>query len=117
MGKFAAQLQHLFCLVCHPSTLAVISLAGVFAANRAEHEWLVGALLAGGGGGPCRTFSFLVSGRAAFSVYLAWMGIAFVTVVSAIKFRMKGFSLHFYDVVFVSRDPEVYRFLLGSYLH
>ncbi|WP_245279103.1 sulfatase-like hydrolase/transferase [Mesorhizobium loti] len=94
----------------------MISLAGVFAANRAEHEWLsvpfslaLVAALAG--------LLFLSSGRLAFSVYLAWMGIAFVTVVSAIKFRMKGFSLHFYDAVFVSRDPEVYRFLLGSYLY
>ncbi|WP_245321955.1 sulfatase-like hydrolase/transferase [Mesorhizobium sp. WSM1497] len=110
------QLQGLGRVLCHPLTLAVVSLAGVFAAGRAEHEWLsvpfslaLVAALAG--------LLFLASGRLAFSVYLAWMGIAFVTVVSAIKFRLKGFSLHFYDTVFVSRDPEVYRFLLGSYLH
>ncbi|WP_246093980.1 MULTISPECIES: sulfatase-like hydrolase/transferase [Mesorhizobium] len=111
-----AQLQILGRMLCHPLTLAVVSLAGVFAAGRAEHEWLsvpfslaLVSALAG--------FLFLASGRLAFSVYLGWMGIAFITVVSAIKFRMKGFSLHFYDAVFVSRDPEVYRFLLGSYLH
>ncbi|RUX49732.1 sulfatase, partial [Mesorhizobium sp. M7A.F.Ca.CA.002.09.1.1] len=116
MGKSVVQLQGLGRVLCHPLTLAVVSLAGVFAAGRAEHEWLsvpfslaLVAALAG--------LLFLASGRLAFSVYLAWMGIAFVTVVSAIKFRLKGFSLHFYDTVFVSRDPEVYRFLLGSYLH
>ena len=116
MGKFATQLHGLARVLCHPLALLLISLAGVFAANRAEHEWLsvpfslaLVAALAG--------LLFLASGRLAFSVYLAWMSIAFVTVVSAIKFRMKGFSLHFYDAVFVSRDPEVYRFLLGSYIH
>ncbi|RUW62765.1 sulfatase [Mesorhizobium sp. M7A.F.Ca.US.008.03.1.1] len=116
MGKSVAQLQSLGRVLCHPLTLAVVSLAGVFAAGRAEHEWLSVpfslALVAAFAG-----LLFLASGRLAFSVYLAWMGIGFVTVVSAIKFRMKGFSLHFYDMVFVSRDPEVYRFLLDSYLH
>ena len=116
VGKSSAQLKSLSQAFCHPLALAVVSLAGVFAADRAEHEWLsvpfslaLVAALAG--------LLFLASGRLAFSVYTAWMGIAFVTVVSAIKFRMKGFSLHFYDAVFVSRDPEVYRFLLGSYLY
>ncbi|WP_245459005.1 MULTISPECIES: hypothetical protein [unclassified Mesorhizobium] len=84
------QLQGLGRVLCHPLTLAVVSLAGVFAAGRAEHEWLsvpfslaLVAALAG--------LLFLASGRLAFSVYLAWMGIAFVTVVSAIKFRLKDF--------------------------
>lgn len=116
MGKFASRLQRLGQALCHPLALILVCLAGTFAAGRAEHEWLSVpfslALLAALAG-----FLFLASGRLAFSVYAAWMSIAFVTVVSAIKFRMKGFSLHFYDTVFVSRDPEVYRFLLGSYLH
>ncbi|MCA0035102.1 sulfatase-like hydrolase/transferase [Mesorhizobium sp. B263B2A] len=116
MGKSVVQLQRLVRLFCHPLALVLVSLAGIFAAGRAEHEWLsvpfslaLVAALAG--------LLLLACGRLAFSVYLAWMSVAFITVVSAIKFRMKGFSLHFYDAVFVSRDAEVYRFLLGSYLH
>ncbi|WP_352673522.1 hypothetical protein [Mesorhizobium sp. M0618] len=35
-----AQLQILGRVLCHPLTLVVVSLAGVFAAGRAEHEWL-----------------------------------------------------------------------------
>ncbi|TPN56066.1 sulfatase [Mesorhizobium sp. B1-1-9] len=116
MGKSVVQLQRLVRLFCHPLALVLVSLAGIFAAGRAEHEWLsvpfslaLVAALAG--------LLLLACGRLAFSVYLAWMSVAFITAVSAIKFRMKGFSLHFYDAVFVSRDAEVYRFLLGSYLH
>lgn len=116
MGKSAPPLQRLGQTLCHKLALVFVCLAGTFAAGRAEHEWqsvpfslALVAALAG--------LLFLASRRLAFSVYVAWMSIGFVTVVSAIKFRMKGFSLHFYDAVFVSRDPDVYRFLLGSYLH
>ncbi|TPK80595.1 sulfatase [Mesorhizobium sp. B2-4-18] len=116
MGKFAAQLQNFLRLLCHPLVLVAVSLAGVFGAGRVEHEWLsvpfslaLVAVVAG--------ILFLVTARFAFSVYLAWTIVGVLTLISAIKFRMKGFSLHFYDTVFVARDPEVYRFLVGSYLH
>ncbi|WP_246681786.1 sulfatase-like hydrolase/transferase [Mesorhizobium sp. B1-1-1] len=116
VGKAISRLQGPLRALCHPLALVLISLAGVFGAGRAEHEWLsvpfsltLVAALAGA--------VFLTSGRLAFSVYLAWMAVALVTLISAVKFRMKGFSLHFYDTIFVSSDPGVYRFLLGSYLH
>ncbi|MBZ9739473.1 MULTISPECIES: sulfatase-like hydrolase/transferase [unclassified Mesorhizobium] len=116
MRKPLAQLQKLLRLLCHPLMLVVVSLAGILAAGRVEHEWLsvpfslaLVAVVAG--------TLFLATSRLAFSAYLAWMIVGVLTLISAIKFRMKGFSLHFYDTVFVSRDPEVYRFIVGSYLH
>ena len=113
VGNAAGRLARPF---LHPWALALVSLAGVFCAGRVEHEWLsvpfcmaLVAALAG--------FLFLASRRLAFSVYAGWAIIAFFTAVSAVKFKEKGFSLHFYDLVFVSGDPEVYRFLVGSYLY
>ena len=49
-------------------------------------------------------------------VYAGWAIIAFFTAVSGREFEEKGFSLHFYDLVFVSGDPEVYRFS-SAYLY
>lgn len=93
-----------------------VSVVGVLVAARVEHQWLsvpfcaaLTAALAG--------LLFQVSARAAFSIYTAWMVVGLLTVVSATKYRMKGFSLHFYDAVFLARDPDVYRFLLMSYFH
>lgn len=60
---------------------------------------------------------FLATRRLAFSVYSAWMLVAALTVVSAIKYRMKGFSLHFFDIVMVAEDADIVKFLLSSYLH
>jgi hypothetical protein len=114
--KAGVELQKILRPLCHPIALGLVSLAGVFAAYNLEHEWLsvpfslaVVAAIAG--------FAFLVSARPAFSLYLAWMIVALVTLISLIKFKMKGFSLHFYDAVFISQNAEVYRFLFSSYLY
>jgi len=100
----------------HPATFLFVSLAGVLFAAEAENVWatvpfalsiaaVVAALL------------FLATARAAFSIYAGWLVVALFTVISAIKYKMKGFSLHFYDAVFFAGDPETYRFLYQSYLH
>ena len=60
---------------------------------------------------------YLLSGRPILSVYLGWCILAVATAVSATKYVMKGFSLHFYDLVFVSRDPELLRFLVSEFWH
>ena len=61
--------------------------------------------------------TFLWSRRIAFSIYSALAIVAIVTIVSALKYKLKGFSLHFYDAVAMAGDAEMYRFLLSSYLH
>ncbi|MFC6487767.1 sulfatase-like hydrolase/transferase [Nitratireductor sp. GCM10026969] len=60
---------------------------------------------------------FAVSHRLAFSVYSAWALTGTISVASAIKFTMKGFSLHFYDLVVIVGDPDMYRFIFSYYLH
>lgn len=60
---------------------------------------------------------FLATRRLAFSVYAAWMLVGALTIVSAIKYKMKGFSLHFFDIVIVAEDTDIVKFLLSSYLH
>lgn len=59
---------------------------------------------------------FAATRRPAFSVYCAWALVGTISVASAIKFKMKGFSVHFYDAVVVAGDPDIYRFIFSSYL-
>ena len=109
-------LQSLFLLLCHPVSVALCSVAGVLLVRSAENGWLsvpfslaVVAVIS--------ALAFLASDRPAFSIYLGWMTVGVLTVVSATKYRLKGFSFHFYDAVFVAGDPEIYSFLFSSYLH
>lgn len=108
--------DRLFRLALHPATLLAVSCVGLFALGNAENQWLsvpfalAGLALVAG-------LVFVLSARPAFSIYLGWLVIGILTVVSAIKYRMKGFSLHFFDAVFVAKDPEIYRFLFSSYLY
>jgi phosphoglycerol transferase MdoB-like AlkP superfamily enzyme len=116
MSKVRTAAEHVCRLLLHPAALCLVSVAGVVFAWNAENQLLslpfslavAAALIA---------VLFLASSRAGFSVYLGWITIVVLTVVSATKYRTKGFSLHFYDLVFVGGDPEVYRFLVSSYLH
>ena len=103
-----------FRLICHPAVLTVVSVAGAIFARDAENEWLsvpfalaVTATVAGS--------MFVWSGRPAFSILLGWMTVGLLTVISATKYKMKGFSLHCYDLVFLATDPEVSRFLVSTY--
>lgn len=116
MVLLRGRLRRLFSCVTHPVTLVAVSLAGLAVSYSAENALatvpFAMAILA-----TIAAFLFLVSRRPAFSIYVAWMLVAVETLVSAIKFQMRGFSFHFYDAVFVASDKEVYPFLLGSYLH
>lgn len=102
--------------LCGLPMLILVCAAGVGLVVDAENDWLSVpfsvALVAAAAG-----VIFLFSSRPAFSIYLGWMAVGAFTVVSAIKYKMKGFSLHFYDAVFVVRDPDVLNFLVGSYLY
>lgn len=108
--------RRLIHLACHPAALVLVWLAAAAATGRADHDWLavpfnlsVGAVVAG--------MLFLATGRAAFSIYVGWMLLGLLTAVSFLKFHYKGFSLHYYDVVFVLNDAEIHRFLMSAYLH
>lgn len=103
-------------LISHPAALALVCLGGVGFAIQAENAWAtvpfalcLAAVLA--------SLLFIATSRVAFSIYAGWSIVGLLTVVSAIKYKMKGFSLHFYDAVFFAGDPEIYRFLLSSYLY
>lgn len=108
--------RRLFDLLMHPFALVGVTLLGIAAAYNAENAFLttpfavsIAAVLA--------ALLFLLSRRLAFSIYVAWMIICIETIVSAIKYKMRGFSFHFYDAVFVATDKEIYSFLFGSYLY
>lgn len=109
-------MRRLIALIRHPAALTVVWLAAGWATGRADHDWLsvpfdlaVGAVLAAA--------LFLATGRAAFSTYAGWMLLGLLTAVSFLKFHFKGFSLHYYDLVFVLNDPEIHRFLFSAYLY
>lgn len=57
----------------------------------------------------------LATRRVAFAIYAGLAIIGILTAVSAVKYRMKGFSLHFYDAIVVAGDGEMYRFLFDAY--
>lgn len=101
--------------VTHPAAWSTATLAGLFFLWRAEHTVLT-VPFAAAVVGIVAALLFAVSRRAAFSVYSAWLLIGTLTVISALKYRMKGFSFHFYDAVMLAHDAEVYRFLFCTYI-
>ncbi|MCP4314761.1 MAG: sulfatase [Hyphomicrobiales bacterium] len=60
---------------------------------------------------------FVASKRLSFSVGCAWMIVGAFSLVSLIKFQMKGFSLHIYDLYVAASDLELLKFITGSYMH
>jgi phosphoglycerol transferase MdoB-like AlkP superfamily enzyme len=58
---------------------------------------------------------FLISRRVYFSVYTALGVTTLISIASVLKYRTRGFDLHFYDVVFVGTDPSVFKFLLDGF--
>lgn len=98
----------------HPFVLAIASIAGMIFMIRMDNSFMTipyctGIFVF------VASLSFVLSGRARFSILLAWILIGFLTIVSAIKYRMKGFSLHFYDFVVMAKDLDIATFLLDSY--
>ena len=57
------------------------------------------------------------SRRPAFSFYCALLVFGTLTAISLLKFKLKGFSLHYYDLVFVANDPKIVEFLAGSFAY
>lgn len=60
---------------------------------------------------------FTVTRRLSFSICSGWMIVGTLSIISLIKFKMKGFSLHFYDVVFTANDSDAVDFIFVSYPH
>ena len=58
---------------------------------------------------------FVFTRRLTFSVCCGWMVVGILSIISVIKFKNKGFSLHFYDMVFL--DGDAVTFLFDSYPH
>ncbi|MEX3008479.1 sulfatase-like hydrolase/transferase [Hoeflea sp. TYP-13] len=63
------------------------------------------------------TLLFAISKRLTFSVGCAWMIVGTLSLISLIKFKMKGFSLHIYDLFIAAGDMELVKFVTGNYLH
>lgn len=62
------------------------------------------------------TCAFLVmSKRVSFAFYSSIMVMVILTGISYFKFKMKGFSLHFFDVAFTGGDPDAVWFLLDAF--
>lgn len=57
----------------------------------------------------------VMSKRLSFAFYTSMMVMVVLTAVSYFKFKMKGFSLHFYDVAFTGGDPDAVWFLLDAF--
>ncbi|MEM8749901.1 MAG: sulfatase-like hydrolase/transferase [Pseudomonadota bacterium] len=58
---------------------------------------------------------FTVSRRVAFSFYTTWLITVVISAISLVKYKTKGFSAHFYDVVFSGSDKAALRFLFSEY--
>lgn len=59
--------------------------------------------------------AFLLSGKLPFSVYAGMATVVLVTLVSTVKYRMKGFDLHVFDFGFTGADGAAVSFLLSGY--
>ncbi|PZO00309.1 MAG: sulfatase [Hyphomicrobiales bacterium] len=101
-------------LLASPICLLAISAAGLSALVWAENQtatvpFALSIVVA------TMSIAYVISGRIAFSVYCGWSIMGLVALISVSKFKLKGFSLHFYDFVFVARDADIYDFLIGEY--
>lgn len=103
-------------LLLSPAALLLVSAAGIAGLRAAENQWLslpfALCLVA-----QVAALFFLLSRRLAFSVYAAWALVGSVTLISAIKYKMRGFSLHLYDIVTAAGDLDILRFVALSYMH
>lgn len=97
-----------------PWALMAISLMGIFvlfwAENQASSVPFTASIVF------CiAAVCYAASRRIGFSIYMGWFMIGIIAIISLIKFKMKGFDLHFYDIYFLSNDIEVMNFLYKSY--
>ncbi len=60
-------------------------------------------------------FFFLICRRFVFSLYAAGALVLLLASVSAVKHRLKGFALHFFDFVFTGLDTSAVSFLAQHY--
>lgn len=95
--------------------LAIASFIGAVTVAYGEHDFQTLAFVFFVFGGLCSAI-LLLARRPAFAVLAAWLIVAVLTAISAMKLKYMGFSLHAYDLYFYNRDFEVYRFLFDSYL-
>ncbi|MCB1425282.1 MAG: sulfatase-like hydrolase/transferase [Brucellaceae bacterium] len=113
-GANAMPLNKILNIVLHPVALTAISLCGILFIARMDNSsmtvlYCIATVLF------IASLAYVLSGRLGFSILLAWFLVGFLTVVSTLKYKIKGFSLHFYDFVMVAEDREVASFLLDSY--
>ena len=101
-------------LTRHPAVLAGIVLATLAVVWQLENDpaavpfaMAVWTLLA--------ALALLASGRRAFAVAAATSTVLAISAVSFLKYRFKGFSLHYHDVLFSGTDPEALAFLWSVY--
>lgn len=57
----------------------------------------------------------IISKRLSFAFYSSLMAMVVLTAISYFKFKMKGFSLHFFDAAFTGGDPDAVWFLLDAF--
>ncbi len=100
----------------HPALSVVLSIAILAILPPVENGWLslpfVAALAV-----VTATLLFAATRRLSFSVCCGWMIVGLLSIISLIKFKMKGFSLHFYDLVFLANDGDAVDFIFDSYPH
>ncbi|MGE0500870.1 MAG: sulfatase-like hydrolase/transferase [Rhizobiaceae bacterium] len=60
---------------------------------------------------------FVVSRRPAFSLYGAMALTLVLTAMSVVKYRLKGFDLHVFDLFFTGSDSSALTFLVEEYWH
>lgn len=58
---------------------------------------------------------FLVSRRYAFSLYAAGSVVVLIALASLVKYDLKGFALHYYDLIFTGADKSAVSFLASNY--
>ncbi len=100
----------------HPVTIALTLIAGFAFLYQMENNWatvpFAAAILLAMGG-----LLHLVTGRWKFSFYTTWMIYGLLAIISMIKYKLKGFSLHYYDILIAGSDREMIGFLFGSFLY
>lgn len=57
----------------------------------------------------------VMSKRVSFAFYSSIMVMVVLTGISYFKFKMKGFSLHFFDVAFTGSDPDAVWFIFDAF--
>jgi hypothetical protein len=101
-------------LLYRPWTAALLFVLGLIVLKRFEgpinHMAFVAIVIL-----TMAALTFLLSRRPYFSLYTGLSLMFAVTIVSTIKYRLKGFDLHVFDFTFTGGDPQAMLFLLKGY--